>query len=112
MQKKKAPATPEPVLSQYDVDAYFIWVVTLLNVFDNFVPRPFTTVMIATEMPAAIRPYSMAVAPDSSLAKRVTRDFMGRFLLIHSGCLSTLRPGFCFARSGAVEITSHQLRLS
>jgi hypothetical protein len=32
----------------------------------SFVPRPFTTLMIATEMPAAIRPYSMAVAPDSS----------------------------------------------
>jgi hypothetical protein len=32
----------------------------------SVVPRPFTTLMIATEMPAAIRPYSMAVAPDSS----------------------------------------------
>src|ERR1700688_2887646 len=32
----------------------------------SFVPRPFTTLMIATEIPAAIRPYSMAVAPDSS----------------------------------------------
>ena len=32
----------------------------------SFVPRPFTTAMTAIEMPAAIRPYSMAVAPDSS----------------------------------------------
>ena len=32
----------------------------------SFVPRPCTTVMMATAMPAAIRPYSMAVAPDSS----------------------------------------------
>ena len=32
----------------------------------SFVPRPFTTLMIATEIPAAIKPYSMAVAPDSS----------------------------------------------
>ena len=30
------------------------------------VPRLFTTVMIANAMPAAIRPYSIAVAPDSS----------------------------------------------
>lgn len=30
------------------------------------VPRPFTTVMIASAIPAAIRPYSIAVAPDSS----------------------------------------------
>ena len=27
-------------------------------------PRPFTAAMIASEMPAAIRPYSIAVAPD------------------------------------------------
>jgi hypothetical protein len=32
----------------------------------SFVPRPFTTAMMAMEIPAAIRPYSMAVAPDSS----------------------------------------------
>src|SRR5712671_4397870 len=32
--------------------------------------------MIAMAMPAAIRPYSMAVAPDSSLAKRDTRFFI------------------------------------
>jgi hypothetical protein len=31
----------------------------------SFVPRPLTTAMMAMEMPAAIRPYSMAVAPDS-----------------------------------------------
>jgi hypothetical protein len=29
-------------------------------------PRPFTMAMMAREMPAAIRPYSIAVAPDSS----------------------------------------------
>jgi hypothetical protein len=31
-------------------------------------------------MPAAIRPYSMAVAPLSSLRKRLIRLFMGAFL--------------------------------
>ena len=40
---------------------------TLPKVTVNWVPRPFTTAMIATEMPAAMRPYSMAVAPDSLL---------------------------------------------
>src|SRR6516165_5809945 len=48
----------------------------LLNVVISLVPRPFTTAMIATEMPAAIRPYSIAVAPDSSFTKRETRVFM------------------------------------
>jgi hypothetical protein len=32
----------------------------------SLVPSPFTTEIIASEMPAAINPYSMAVAPDSS----------------------------------------------
>ncbi len=35
----------------------------------SLVPIPFTTVMMTTEMPAAIRPYSMAVAPDSLSVK-------------------------------------------
>jgi hypothetical protein len=39
------------------------------NVVWSFVPMPFTTAMMATEMPAAIKPYSMAVAPDSSFRK-------------------------------------------
>src|ERR1035437_628606 len=32
--------------------------------------------MIATEMPAAMRPYSMAVAPDSFFTKRTIRFFI------------------------------------
>src|SRR6516225_9265486 len=39
----------------------------------SFEPSPCTTAMIATEMPAATRPYSTAVAPDSSFTKRFTR---------------------------------------
>src|SRR3954454_18082096 len=42
----------------------------LVNLSFKFVPRPLTTVMIAIEMPAAISPYSMAVAPDWSFRKR------------------------------------------
>jgi len=84
VKKKKAPALPEPLLSECEIVVYFRAPETVLKVVVNFEPRPWTTVMIATEMPAAMRPYSMAVAPDSSLAKRVTRDFMGRFLLIHT----------------------------
>ena len=36
----------------------------------RLLPRPFTAAMIASEIPAAIRPYSIAVAPDSSDRKR------------------------------------------
>src|SRR5579862_9830990 len=48
---------------------------TEVNVVLSFEPKPLTTVMIATAMPAAIKPYSMAVAPDSSFQKRFTRPF-------------------------------------
>jgi hypothetical protein len=39
-------------------------------------PNLLTTVMMATEMPAAIRPYSIAVAPDSSFANAAKRFFI------------------------------------
>jgi hypothetical protein len=47
----------------------------LVNVVFNVVPSVLTTVIIAMEMPAAIRPYSMAVAAVSSCQK-VLSDFM------------------------------------
>jgi hypothetical protein len=45
----------------------------VVNVPCSVVPTVFTTKIIATAMPAAIRPYSMAVAPDLSFRKRVIR---------------------------------------
>jgi hypothetical protein len=38
-----------------------------VNLVLRLVPRPFTIEMMASEVPAAISPYSIAVAPDSSL---------------------------------------------
>ena len=38
---------------------------------------PLTATMITTEIPAAIKPYSMAVAPDSSFTKRAIRFCIG-----------------------------------
>src|SRR6185295_4310084 len=46
--------------------SYFNEVLMSLNLVFRFVPRPLTTAMIARAIPAAIRPYSIAVAPDSS----------------------------------------------
>ena len=45
---------------------YFRLVLIVVNLSFMVLPRLFTTVMIARAMPAAIRPYSIAVAPDSS----------------------------------------------
>src|SRR6187431_3323761 len=49
----------------------------------SLLPRPLTAVMIAIAMPAAIRPYSMAVAPDSSFTKRETRFFIDDNSCVH-----------------------------
>lgn len=46
---------------------YFSAVAMVLNLPDRVVPTVVTAVMITTEMRPAMRPYSMAVAPDSSL---------------------------------------------
>ena len=53
----------------------------LVNLVFSVLPRPFTTAMIATEMPAAIRPYSMAVAPETPFTKRTKRFFIGSSLI-------------------------------
>src|ERR1017187_5413876 len=65
----------------FDLRNYFICAVTLAKVVFSLVPRPLTTAMIATEMPAAIRPYSMAVAPELSFTKRTKRFFIGNSMI-------------------------------
>jgi hypothetical protein len=47
------------------------------NVVLSFVPMPFTAVMMTTAMPAAIRAYSMEVAPVSSLRNARSRINIG-----------------------------------
>jgi hypothetical protein len=46
--------------------SYFSEVLIELKFVLSEEPSPLTTAMIAREMPAAISPYSIAVAPDSS----------------------------------------------
>ena len=46
--------------------AHFNELLIEVNLSLRLVPRPFTTAIIASAIPAAIRPYSIAVAPDSS----------------------------------------------
>jgi hypothetical protein len=54
--------------------AYLSAVLTVVKVVTRLVPTLCTIATIATEMPAAIRPYSMAVAPCSSRTKRMNLD--------------------------------------
>src|SRR5262249_16708222 len=54
--------------------SYFSWVEMLSNLAFRVVPIAFTVAIITTEMPAAIRPYSIAVAPESSFRNATTLD--------------------------------------
>ena len=56
--------------------------------------------MIASEMPAAIKPYSIAVAPDSSDKKFKTVRF------------NSTSAGGCDASSASTELSGHHLRAS
>ena len=52
------------LLEQETGRTYFSEVLIEVNLSFSVVPRPFTTAIIASEIPAAISPYSIAVAPD------------------------------------------------
>ena len=55
-----------PMRSREGGRNYFSELLIEVNLSLRFVPRPLTTAIMASAMPAAIRPYSIAVAPDSS----------------------------------------------
>jgi len=55
-----------PMSSREGGRNYFSELLIEVNLSLRFVPRPLTTAIMASAMPAAIRPYSIAVAPDSS----------------------------------------------
>ena len=58
---------------------YLSWVEIEENEVLSLVPSPLTTAMMATEIPAAIRPYSIAVASDSSFKKARSLFILGAF---------------------------------
>ena len=47
-----------------ETETYFSELLMDENIVLRLLPKPFTAAMIASEMPAAISPYSIAVAPD------------------------------------------------
>jgi hypothetical protein len=61
-----AAAARERIISYLSCDD------TLLKFVFSVVPIVFTATIIATEIPAAMRPYSIAVAPDRSVQKRTS----------------------------------------
>src|SRR6202042_1889002 len=77
---QKAPGREPGALVAKRRRNYFIAVETDEKVEFKLVPRAWTVAMIATAIPAAMRPYSIAVAPASSARKRNTNVSMFEFL--------------------------------
>jgi hypothetical protein len=65
------------VLLKRAVGRYFSEVLIDVNLVFSLPPRPFTTAMMASEMPAAINPYSIAVAAVSSAQNFRTNAIIG-----------------------------------
>jgi hypothetical protein len=61
-----------PCCPEKETETYFSELLMLVNWVLRFVPIPLTTAIMANAMPAAIRPYSIAVAPDS-LEKKLNK---------------------------------------
>jgi hypothetical protein len=57
------------------LQGYFNELFTDVNTPFRFVPRPLTAAIIASAMPAAIKPYSIAVAPVSSVRNSIIVRF-------------------------------------
>ena len=112
---EKAPAVPEPFVFGSRPDAYLSAVCTLVKVVFSFEPRPCTTAMIATEMPAAMRPYSIAVAPEFVLHKALNQVRHIQLLKVHTW-LSERGPGSAVIASADPEpcwtVAGGPLRLS
>src|SRR6186997_2846913 len=81
--EKIRPRTCRGLKGELATIAYLSEVLIEVNLLNRLVPRPFTMVMIASEMPAAIRPYSIAVAPDSSFTKCAIRFFITQTPCVH-----------------------------
>ena len=65
-----------PGLFALEAFFYFSELLIEVNLVLRLLPNPFTVTIMAIDMPAAIRPYSMAVAPDSSRKNFAIKDFI------------------------------------
>src|SRR4029450_143757 len=72
--KGQTPPAPAASAKYRTREAYLSCVEMSLNFVFKLEPIAFTVAMITTEMPAAMRPYSIAVAPDSFFRNATTLD--------------------------------------
>src|ERR1700730_17198042 len=93
---KKSPAEAGPRQPRGHLRAF----ATLSKAAVRFVPTSFTAVMMTTAMPAAMSPYSIAVAPDSFLRKFAKSLFIG------------ISPSFVSKREAYYQCKNIQLLIS
>ena len=65
-----------PGLFAFEAFSYFKELLIEVNLELRLLPNPFTVTIMAIDIPAAIRPYSIAVAPDSSRKNFPIKDFI------------------------------------
>ena len=70
LQKETGTLFERVPVPEKDKTTYFRLLLTESNLSEILVPRAVTAAVIAIPMKAAIKAYSIAVAPDSSRAKR------------------------------------------
>jgi hypothetical protein len=88
------------------VAGYFNAVETDVKVVFRLLPVLWTATMIATEMPAAMRPYSIAVAPDSSRKKERSFDMQDSLAEVPVGFVAVWPP-----HAGVLRVTSEKKML-
>ena len=74
--KRGAMGSPRAAENASIFVTYFSELLTVVKVPLSAVPRPLTAAMMAMAMPVAIRPYSIAVAPDSFFRKLAISSLM------------------------------------
>ena len=90
------------------LQTYFSPSSTVVNFATRSVPTDFRIVMMATAMPAAIRPYSIAVTPDSLDTKRERKFIIVSTCKIHPDKFSDaqrriLEPHSALSRNHAIQ---------
>src|SRR5579859_5785164 len=92
--EEKRPRIARGLDLKKSTSAYLSELLIEVNLPCKLLPRPLTTAIIASAMPAAIRPYSMAVAPDSSFTKRAIRFFIDNSMYTWLVELDLVSPAF------------------
>jgi hypothetical protein len=89
---------------------YFNELLIDVNLVLSLVPNPFTAAMIASEIPAAIKPYSIAVVPDWSAQNFRTNAIMRILSAARKPAQDSFDQGWPSADCDLVKLIKEKLR--